>query len=282
MLSLPTLPGRLHCARDERGFTLIETLVAMVTGVIVTGALFAILEFAVHQTSRISQVAQATQVSRTAMTHIVDELHSACLTTGFTPIGGESTLNKMVLENGYSEGSQVPGVYTTKGGAKLEQTEGVRKDTIEWEEKKDYLIDNVQLGTGGEAGEYAYSTTKTPVRLAEHVTQTEIVNAKKVTETLPIFRYYEYAKEASTGTTEAASTLVPITPALKTTTETLGTERAARVASVQVSFRTAPYTKEVKLGAASEATTSADLTTQTTFAFSAPNSESTIEAGPCE
>ena len=104
--------------RDERGFTLMETLVAMVTGIIVTGALFAILEFSVHQTSRISQVAQASQVSRTAMTRIVDELHSACLSTGFAPVQETSTPSKLVVQNGYSEQAEVPGVYTSKGGPK--------------------------------------------------------------------------------------------------------------------------------------------------------------------
>ena len=76
----------------------------MVTGIIVTGALFAILEFSVHQSSRLSGVAQATQVSRTAMTRIVDELHSACLSTGFTPRPRRrSAPTKLIFVNGYNE-----------------------------------------------------------------------------------------------------------------------------------------------------------------------------------
>ena len=58
----------------------------MVTGIIVTGALFAILEVSTRQSSRLSNVAQATQVSRNAMTKIVDQLRSACLSTNFTPV----------------------------------------------------------------------------------------------------------------------------------------------------------------------------------------------------
>src|ERR1700690_1588251 len=91
----------IAAARDPRGFTLIEVLVAMVTGIIVTGALFAILEVSTRQAARVSEVAQATQVGRTAMTHVVDELHSACLSNGFTPVKPVTTATKLVFVNAY-------------------------------------------------------------------------------------------------------------------------------------------------------------------------------------
>ena len=45
--------------RDERGFTLIEVMVAMVVGLIVIGALFAILEVSLKQNARITDRVQS-------------------------------------------------------------------------------------------------------------------------------------------------------------------------------------------------------------------------------
>jgi prepilin-type N-terminal cleavage/methylation domain-containing protein len=248
--------------RNQHGFTLIETLVAMVTGVIVTGALFTILDFSVKQSSRLSQVAQASQVSRTAMTHIVDELHSACLSTGFTPVEAGSTPSKLVFITGYSEAAEIP-------------FESVRKEEVEYVlvGGKGYLKEKVATAASEpNFREYTFGSPST-ITIAENISPYEESGSN------PIFKYYEYGSTTSTGATEAAVTLnqVPLTASAE-----LNAEQAARIASVAISFRTAPYKKEAKLTSAAAAGTFADLTTQTTFAFSAPNSESTIQDKPCE
>jgi Tfp pilus assembly protein PilV len=71
---------------DAAGFMLIETLVAIISATVVTGALFMILIVSLHQTSRITGRVQATELGRDTMTHIVDELHSACIAKEFVPI----------------------------------------------------------------------------------------------------------------------------------------------------------------------------------------------------
>ena len=249
-------------ARDPRGFTLIEVLVAMVTGVIVTGALFAILEVSTRQAARVSEVAQATQVGRTAMTHVVDELHSACLSAGFTPVKSGTTATKLVFVNGYfpEHASEV----------KEPEYTFVNKNVIEYVPAKGRLTDVTSKATGEPvSGEYPWKETNSST-LAENISHAVIEGKEE-----PIFKYYAYKATPTTNTSEAASTLKELTPEAAEKTP-------ASVAAVGIAFRTAPYRKEARLSSTAELGTSADQTTLTIFALGAPNSEAKIEAGPCE
>ncbi len=91
MLSRPASPSALKRLGDERGLTLIELLVAMIIGLIVTGALLATLELALKQNSSISDRTQADRAGRTAMNAILEQLHSSCTGFGATAIQGPST-----------------------------------------------------------------------------------------------------------------------------------------------------------------------------------------------
>jgi Tfp pilus assembly protein PilE len=82
-------------ASDEAGFTLVELLVAMVGAAIVIFALAMILIVTYNQTTRTSNRVQTTQLSRTAMASVENELHSACVGGGQAPIQGGSTATSM-------------------------------------------------------------------------------------------------------------------------------------------------------------------------------------------
>ena len=75
-------------ARREQGYTLIELLVTMAAGLVVIAGLGTVLTVTLQQTTRTFTLTDATENARTALAHIENELHSACLTTGITPIEG--------------------------------------------------------------------------------------------------------------------------------------------------------------------------------------------------
>lgn len=255
-------PALRRIARGERGFTLIETLVAMVTGLIVTGALFAILEVSLSQTARLTDVAQASQLGRTTLTRMVDELHSACLASEFKPVQEGSNAKELIFVDAYGESAEIS---------------TAREDKIVWNETAKTLTDYTRLSNSESAWPTykftaAYPTTGTLI--GEKVTQTE--NSKK--ELLPIFQYYGYAEKASTSTSAASSTLNEAEPL----TGTLTKEKAEKAASVDINFTTGPS------GGAGEGSThiqseaDAPFTAQVTFAFAAPSSEATITDSPCK
>src|SRR4029077_920224 len=247
-------------ARDEQGFTLIETLVAIVTGVIVTGALFAILEVSLHQSARVVDVVQATQLGRRAMTKMPRELHSACLAPKFTPIQEKSGPNELIFINAYSNKAIIP-------TASESPAEGAYEHKIKYE--SNMLVDWAYPSTGGSWPKFTFSKTASPTkgtRLGENISRS-VTEGKEV----PIFQYYNYATESSSSSTTPLGTLNTVAM-----TTPLSEEKAAEAASVLINFRAASADNNSALNR------SIDLSNQVTLAFSAPNSEAVIEAGPCE
>lgn len=72
--------------RSERGYTLVEMLVAITMGIVVFGALTMIIVVSQHQETQITDRVQADQISRTALERIQDELHSSCIGGSEIPI----------------------------------------------------------------------------------------------------------------------------------------------------------------------------------------------------
>jgi len=279
MLILASLLARL---RDRRGFTLIETLVAMVTGVVVTGALFTILEVSAKQSSHLSNSAAATAAGRASMNRLVNALHSGCIEEGFTPVKKGSTSSKLVLVSGYDQkpSEETPGkkeASTEEPPSELTEND-IYRDVVEYNAAEAKLIDTryTANGTTQTGGEYAW---KTPAYAT--YTLTNVAPAVREGKEVPVFRYYPYNHAAGTSTTAAASTLNE-EKSLVSGTEELTAAKAAEVAGVAVAFRAAAPRTEYKLSENVLKGTYAEFSTLTTFAFMAPNSEASIEAKPCE
>jgi hypothetical protein len=265
-----SLRASRRAGREESGFTLMETLVAMVAGLAVAGAAFAILEVALHQTSRVTDVAQASQLGRTTMTAMIDELHSACLAPGFTPIQAGSSKEELRFINAYSSEATIPNASEAAIGGtgafehKITYAGGILTD---------YSYPSTSVGAWPK---FTFSKEASPAggtRLGEHISQTAVLNEKKEKVLVPIFQYYKYAtKTSSAAENLAIGTLNPEPLAGKP----LNAAEAQTAASVLISIRAAPSNGNEKVER------DVDMSDQVTFAFSAPDSGSTIEAGPCE
>jgi Tfp pilus assembly protein PilW len=259
-----------RAAREFQGFTLVETLVAILAGIVVTAALFAILEVSLHQYARAGDVVQASQLGRASMSRIVDELRSSCLATEFAPVQGKSSNTVVYFRNSYSE-KAVP--------------TSASEHKIEWNEKAGTLTDFMLPSTSGSWPNFTYSGTASPAAgtlIGENISAqgtTTVKNSEGKSETIPtpIFRYYKYATAAANaeeGTNVPIGTLTQIELGSK---EELGSVKAAEVASVLISIRAGATDGLYKTKGGV-----ADFSNQVTLAVTTPNPENTIVDGPCQ
>jgi type II secretory pathway pseudopilin PulG len=210
MLS-PFRPARLRL-RGEQGFTLIETLVAILTGLVVTFATFAILDVSLSQSSRIADRVSADQRGRLAMEKLTLVLHSSCIAPNVTPVEKESTENKIRI--------------ISQTGAESSFA------TVELHElslASSKLTDTTYLSTGKQPApnwEFSATPAKTTTLLTG-VSPSE--NAKK--ELIPVFQYYGYVGS------ELSKTPLPIP---------LNATTANEAAAIAVNFTVAPDSSNSK------------------------------------
>ena len=135
---------------DESGFTLVEMLVTMFAGVIVFMAILTTIDVATRSQQRVDQRVAADQRARPVMTHIIDELHSACVATGVAPVlaGDDSSIT--FLSKTGSDVSPIPDKHViTLTGTTLSET--------------------TYQGTGGTAPDWTFSSSPTTNQLLDGV-----------------------------------------------------------------------------------------------------------------
>jgi Tfp pilus assembly protein PilW len=240
--------------REIAGFTLIETLVAMLCGIVVTGALFAILEVSLRQTSRITGRVQASQLGRTTMTRAVDELRSGCIAKEFTPVQEKSTENELIFISSAGPEAVLKKAYLHK---------------ISYSSAESRLIDKAWANSGGEWPNFKFNTAGNPTSttvIGEYVSNE--LGGKKT----PVFQYFSYA---TSSTSASAVTTLNTTPLEDVSPNGLSKANAEKTAGVLISFTAgSPEGKQYK--------PTIEMTSQVTLAFSAPSAETPIVAKPCE
>lgn len=122
--------------RDESGTTLVELMVALMTGLVILSALTLVIITTLHGTSRVSARVHATQRARLELTKLMQELHSACVTPEIAPVRTGSTGNSLLfIHQTGSEVSPTP-VYSEinfSGSTLTEQDYEVTGTAPDWE-----------------------------------------------------------------------------------------------------------------------------------------------------
>jgi hypothetical protein len=228
----PTPRGSLGA---EHGYTLIELLVAMSLGIMVSLAAFSFLEFATGDVSHITERVHVDQTGRVALEKIMLELHSACVTPSVAPIkaGSNATVIKFISEAGTESSLSSVRlheiIYTAASGTKKGTL--VEKTTV-----------NTPAPSGGAAPNYTFPTTRT--------TSTLLVTGVKQSvsekgETLPIFQYFRYYRASDpvpTGDTAVPYGQLDPTAIASSHMEenTEGKKEAENIAKVTIAFTLAP------------------------------------------
>jgi prepilin-type N-terminal cleavage/methylation domain-containing protein len=227
----PTLIHEDHGRRspsDERGFTMIELLVAMSMGTMVMLAAFLLLKYTTGDVARITERVHVDQAGSVGLERIMLELHSSCVTRGVTPIQTGSSENsiKFISEAGGQSSFNTVHLHEIEYVPAKGEAEG---------KLVEYSSASIPPPTGGAAPNYTFpKTPETKVVLLTGVQQAETKESTKI----PVFQYYRYYH---TGDTSPKYGQINSTAIAKLPLTELESEN---VTKVSISFTLAPNGKE--------------------------------------
>lgn len=236
-------PGPRISLRSEQGLTLVELLVAMVTSLVVGGALLGILGFSLRQETRITDRVQADQIGRTAMTKVIEQLRSSCTGLDSTAIQGPATTPTSPLATTGPTDLWYLTAYgsATAGSAAVT---GVTEHDVHWTPNSTgaqlgTLYDYSWPSTGGEPpySAWTFNTTLSTTTATKHVLATNVIPL----ETSKIFSYYKYETNPASSSTYGTLVEFPSTAQPTATTAKL-------VAEVEVGFKQAPEHGDTREG----------------------------------
>ena len=185
--------------RDERGFTLVELLVATLAGVIIAAATGAIVVVSVHLSANFSDRVDSNSQGRVAMEKITQALNSSCVSASVPPVvSSGTTLSDDTHLYFYSSQTDTPTINPNE--VKISLTGGsLNMDTYS------YL--------SGTAPSWTFSSTPTSFVLLPHAAQATINSA-----TQPVFQYYGYTNGTINATPYTATSGTPLSAANAATT----------------------------------------------------------------
>ena len=199
-------------AASQRGFTMIEMLVALLAaGIISTASLYTVI-ISLHFSSNYQDRIDANQQGRIAMVRVIQALQSACVAPQVPPVVAGSTATKLVVYSNQSDAATIQPNLVTIQLASGSLTMGT------------------QAWSSGNYPNYVFSSTVTNFTLLPHAAQATLNG----TGSQPVFQYFGYTAGGVLSTTAYA---VPLSAA-----------NAATTAEVTVAFQALPTDSQSALG----------------------------------
>jgi hypothetical protein len=192
--------------RDQGGFSLPELLVTLMSGMVIFSAIVMMTTTALHNQDRISRRVDASSRVRPVLTHIVQELHSACVAQHVTPIMATAATGK-----DSSTGTQLS--FITRSGSTVTPTPDQHVITL----SGGILTEAVYPALGGaQPGPWSFSSTASS-------NQQLLTNVSA--PPAGMFQYFDFVN----GALDTTSSVVP-----------LSATDAARTAIVKITLTSAP------------------------------------------
>jgi prepilin-type N-terminal cleavage/methylation domain-containing protein len=220
----------------ERGYTMIELLIAMAIGSVVILAAFALLRFTTSDVSRITARVHVDQRGRLALEKIMLELHSACVAPKVVPIQAKSSATELrfISESSPLNKETEPIPTSELATVKLHRilytppTGKIAGTLVEesWP--------NI---TSSKAPKYKFNESETPAKIKLLNDVQQLVN--KEGKEIPIFQYYRYYDEKDHEPVYGQLNPSPTAVALP-----LEQEEAKNVTKVTISFSLGPEGSE--------------------------------------
>lgn len=159
--------------RGERGYTLIELMVATAISLVVLSGVLVLVQVVTKNQARVSAHVAANQRARPVMTHLLDLLHSGCVAPGIAPVLSESSDTSLSV--------------ISKSGASVNPTPDKHIVSL----SGSTLSESIYPATGGAQPSWTFATTPSSTRtLLTGVTQGKLGDPAV---TVPVFQYFAYA-----------------------------------------------------------------------------------------
>jgi len=223
-------PGRKtrRRLRGERGYTLIEMILASAAALVVAAAAMAMIATGLHFAGGDAARVDSTQQASTAMERIVQALNSACVVgVGVSPIVGATGASAATGSTGVSVSSA--NSITFFSSLTDTPTIGFPNEEVIYLSSTNGPLDmatySYTSGPGGTIGSYSFTPTSTAV-LVPHAAPSGSTPTQATTT--PIFTYYGYDPSSGTLSDQYA------------TSPNLGATNAAQTAQVAINFEAQP------------------------------------------